>query len=375
MRLIYLANVRLPTEKAHGLQIMEMCRAFSRSGLEVELLAPRRLNHIKNKPFDYYGIAPMFKIKKLPCLDLVFLKFGVLGFWVESVTFLLATRIYLCFRQYDILYTREIVASLFFSKAVVEVHSLPERLVGFIYRRARKIIVLTSFLKDRLVKEAGLSEDRVLVAADGVDLDAFSIKETKDECREKFGLPLDKNIVLYTGHLYKWKGARVLLETATRFSDYLFVFVGGTEKDIKVFKSEIRNLPAGEADPKSEIRVVGHRPHVEIPYWLKAADVLVLPNSATEKISSHYTSPMKLFEYMASGVPIVASDLPSIREVLNEQNSVLVKPDNPEALAQGIETVLKNKGQTDKIAEKAKLDSTGYDWNERVKHIKIFFST
>ncbi|MEK9183035.1 MAG: glycosyltransferase family 4 protein [Patescibacteria group bacterium] len=365
MKMVYIANVRLPTEKAHGLQIMEMCQAFSKSGLEVELVVPRRLNYIKDDPFGYYGIAPVFKIKRLPCLDLIFLKFGIFGFWIESITFLLAAKFYLWFRHYDILYTREIAAFLFFSKAIVEVHSLPDRLYGFIYRKAQKIIVLTSFLKARLVKEANLLENRISVAADGVDVKKFDIKETKEYCRKKFSLPLNKNIVLYTGHLYKWKGVRILLQAARNFQDISFVFVGGTKEDLKSFRADTQYSI-------SNIQIIGHRPHAEIPYWLKAADVLVLPNSAAEKISSHYTSPMKLFEYMASGVPIVASDLPSIREILNEQNAVLVRPDDPADLARGIEVVLKNKELADKIAKNSQTASADYSWNSRVKKIKDF---
>ena len=85
-----------------------------------------------------------------------------------------------------------------------------------------------------------------------------------------------------------------------------------------------------KAKGSENILVLGHKPHKTMPVFLKAADVLVLPNSAKEEISRSYTSPLKLFEYMASGRPIVASDLPSIREVLNENNSLLVSPDSSE---------------------------------------------
>jgi glycosyltransferase involved in cell wall biosynthesis len=77
-----------------------------------------------------------------------------------------------------------------------------------------------------------------------------------------------------------------------------------------------------------------------MPLWQKAADVLVLPNTAKEEISARYTSPMKLFEYMASGTPVVASRLPSIVELTGEQRATLVEPDDPQALASGIKSVL-----------------------------------
>ena len=115
--------------------------------------------------------------------------------------------------------------------------------------------------------------------------------------------------------------------------------------------------------------MVGHRPHGEIPYWLKAADVLVLPNSGKEDISKYWTSPLKMFEYMASGRPIVASDLPSIREVLNGENAILVEPDNPEKLAGGIKAILQNNQLSDRISIKAVLDVQEYSWTKRVQKI------
>src|SRR3989338_7774332 len=97
MKIIYLANARIPTEKAHGLQIMKMCEAFSllktenrKSKIEVGLIAPRRFNKIKQSPFKYYDVQPIFKITKLPCLDLTFFGFGRAGFFIQIFTFLIS---------------------------------------------------------------------------------------------------------------------------------------------------------------------------------------------------------------------------------------------------------------------------------------------
>jgi len=106
---------------------------------------------------------------------------------------------------------------------------------------------------------------------------------------------------------------------------------------------------------------------------LFAADALVLPNSAKAKISSHYTSPLKLFEYMASRRPIVASDLPSLREVLRDgENAVLVKPDNPRALAEGIERALSDAELAARIGRQAREDVEQYTWEKRAVNITTF---
>jgi len=84
---------------------------------------------------------------------------------------------------------------------------------------------------------------------------------------------------------------------------------------------------------------------------------------------AYFMSPLKMFEYMASQRPIVATNLPSTREVLNENNAVLVEPDDSEKLAKGIKKVLDNKELSQKIAEQAYLDVKKYTWEKRVKDI------
>jgi len=376
VNLLYITNARIPTEKAHGIQIMKMCEAFTKAGIEQELIIPGRFNWIKEDPFDYYGIARNFKIKKLPCFDLIpFHKhLGHFGLWLESLTFFFSAVFYLFFKKRDfVIYTRDKFLSpiSFFKKNLIfEAHSFPGNyfLYSLFLKRLKGVVVITEKLKERFM-EHGIAGNKILVAPDGVDFGMFDIGESQAACREKLGLPQDKKIVLYTGHLYEWKGANTLLEAARNFqfsiSNFQFIFVGGTKEDIESFKDKARDL--------KNVLVVGHRHYSEIPYWLKAADVLVLPNSGKIEISRHWTSPMKLFEYMASKRPIVASDLPSIREILNEQNSVLAKPDNPEQLAQAIKEVLQNHELSDRISAKSFEDAKEFTWQKRAEKIYEYF--
>lgn len=361
----------MPTEKAHGIQIMKMCESFALHNIEVELVLPKRFNKIKKDPFEYYGVRRNFKIKKLPCLDLVPLDkyIGHLSSWIESITFNFFVFPYILFKKADIIYTRDkfsLFLILFKKNLFFEAHTFPKNY--FLYspflKRLKKIIVITQKLKNSFVKK-GIDADKILVASDGVDLEKFDIKKTQQECRKRLGLVLDKKVVLYTGHLYSWKGTQVLASSVGYLDpETLVYFVGGTKKDVKNFKtqnSSVKNLVA-----------TGHRPHQEIPYWLKAADVLILPNSGKQNISKYWTSPLKLFEYMASKRPIIASKLPSIKEILNENNSLLVEPDNPEKLAEGIKNVLKNPNFSDKILNQAFQDVQDYTWQKRAGEILKF---
>lgn len=404
MKLIYIANARIPTEKAHGIQIMKTCEAFAREGVEVELFLPFRFNQkFKNiDPFSYYNLKTKFKITKLFSLDLVPFSrwFSRWGFWLQAFSFAIVSNFYLFFKRGNLIYSRDEFSLYFLSfwqkNLVYEMHTFPKSNFYFynrIFKKAKKIIVITHQLKDLLIKQ-GIESEKTLVAPDGVDLEQFNISESQESCRQKLNLPRDKKIVLYTGHLYEWKGAATLLKAAwnfqfsplrgislptgdlydrretisnsQNFQNVLFVFVGGTEEDIKCFKLQVISYKL------DNVLIIGHRPYAEIPYWLKAADVLVLPNSSREKISQFYTSPLKLFEYMASGHPIVASDLPSIREVLSENNAILVKSDDPASLSGGIASVLQNSDFSAKIAKQALRDVDAYSWKKRVKNILSF---
>lgn len=376
MKLFYVANVRLPTEKAHGIQIMQMCKGFSLSdvkNIDVELVVPRRLNKIKQNPFDYFGIEKCFKITYLPCLDfLPWAKFlGQLSLSIQTVTFFISAFFYLLNKKFDIIYTRDEISLLFLpwrKKIIWETHNF-SKIAGLLKKRVRKILAvvsLTSLLKKRLV-EAGIPSDKILVAPDGVDLKLFSIDISQKEAREKTKLPLNKNIILYSGHFYKWKGVETLLLSAEFLPPNTeIILVGGSADEIKNLQLPKFNF--------FKVKFIGQRPHAEIPYWLKAADVLVLPNSGKEQISREFTSPLKLFEYMAAARPIVASRLPSVEEILQDQeNAILFTPDDSQDLAEKIKSTLADTVLSEKISQAALAKVSDFSWDKRANKILSFY--
>jgi glycosyltransferase involved in cell wall biosynthesis len=363
MKLVYLSELRLPTKNAHGFQIMNMCAAFSHQGVEVELLVPWRKNLLKEEPFAFYSLPPTFKIRKIFAIDLYPLRFipEKLSHLIHLTSFMLAARLFLFFHRYDVLYTREPWAGYLFRKLVVEIH-MPEHLKqrGF---APDKVIVLNEHIKKELVK-SGFAQENILVAPDAVDLKLFPTRDRR-EARVRTGLPQDKPIVLYGGNFKKWKGVNTLAEAAPLLSETLVVMIGGTkENDVLSLKEKTRGL--------SNVIVEGFKPQEEFSWYLAAADVLVLPNTAQDENSLFYTSPLKLFEYMASERPIAASDLPSVREVLNEGNAVFFEPDNSSSLAEAVRVILQDGEKARKIALRARHEVEGYTWDTRAKKILDF---
>ncbi len=365
-KIIYIANIRLPTEKAHGIQIIKTCEALAMEGVEILLAVTSRATPIADSPFEYYSVKKNFNIRRLPCFDTV--RFGRIGFLVQTATFLISC-IFFAFQKKELFYTRDesVAWCLGFlgKQCVWEAHRGDLNIfVRSIIRRDMKIVAITEHLKEFYIAYGARAEN-VFVAPDGVDIEEFSIAVSQAEARKKLGLSLGVKIILYTGHLYAWKGVDTLALSAKRLPQGVeVIIVGGTEKDIKNFKEKYGDI--------SNIRVLGIKPHSDIPLYLKSADVLVLPNSAKDDISRLYTSPLKLFEYMASGVPIVASDIPSLREVLNNNNAVFFIPDNVESLADATQDLLGDTEKQTRLSRRGLSDMMQYSWNVRAKHLISF---
>ena len=106
-----------------------------------------------------------------------------------------------------------------------------------------------------------------------------------------------------------------------------------------------------------------------VPLLQQAADVLVVPNSAKFDISRLYTSPLKLFTSMTSGVPIVASDLPSLREIVDERTAIFFSPDSSDSLRSAILKIKNDKELAQTIAKNATIEVQKYSWINRAQKI------
>lgn len=365
--IFYIANMRLPTEKAHGIQIMEMCSAFTKEGATVELVVARRFNHIHEDPFVYHDIKKTFIVRKIFCIDLA--RFGKWGYLVEMFSFTIGVALYALFQKDATFYTRDELLALTLSvlgkKVAWEGHmGQTNFIIQQLIKRKVRMVMITQSLRE-LYLSLGVDVQNITVAPDGVDVQRFDVELSREDARKQLNLSPDKNIVLYKGALFAWKGAGDIARAATQFDEHTqFVFIGGTKEDVDAFRKEFAH--------QKNVSILGNRPRTETPIYQKAADVLVIPNSGKNEISKLYTSPMKLFGYMAGGVPIVASDLPSIREVLNEHNAVLVKADSPDSFAEGIRLLLADKSHGERLAQQALVDVQSYTWEERAKKILAF---
>jgi glycosyltransferase involved in cell wall biosynthesis len=178
-------------------------------------------------------------------------------------------------------------------------------------------------------------------------------------------------VVGYAGHLYAWKGVDVLLRALALVPDAHGLIVGGhpREPDLERVKALAQSLSIAD-----RVTFTGLVEPATVPNYLARAMVLVLPNPASA-ISTHFTSPLKLFEYMAAGRAIVASDLPSIREVLRDnEQALLVPPGEAEPLAAAIRRVLEDRLLAERLARAAYAEAPQYTWARRAEKLEALFA-
>lgn len=382
----------MPGEKAASLFAAKSAEAFAQTGFDVTLIVPRRYErgNARKSVFEYYSIDTTFRVRYIPTIDLFRIPlisrtrvWQRCAFWLEYLTFTLGVVLYATKRsrinkdqeQDTVWYSNEWlplwVIDLLMPHAFTfyEMHDFPESMYGLfgkVFRRMKALLIHNQWKAFQAEKMFGISHDHVFVRVNPVETDKFNIAVSKEEARRKLGLPLGARIAVYTGHLYGWKGVDTLARAALQLdSAYKVYFVGGTPHDTEHFSKKF----SGET-----IVVTGHRPHQEMPLWQKAADVLVLPNTAKEAISLYYTSPMKLFEYMASKRPIVASRIPSITEIVNDSSAFLVEPDNAYVLAEAIRSCFDpaTASQREKMIQNAFQAVKDNTWKNRAKEIRSF---
>ena len=377
MKLIYLSHWRFPSEKTMSPLIMKTCENFAKQGFEVELWVPRRFNFMKKKdPFQYHEVQHNFEIKYLMAIDGTVLKWGF-GFLIMVFTyaFNVFVRSYFTKDYKDaVFYAHDARDTIFLSliarNLFIEAHDFYLSRFSFLnlpFKKARGLIVTNKIKMKALMETYDIQYNRMIHKPNAVDPEKFNIDSTKEVARNLLGLPQDQKIILYAGHLFSWKGVDTLLASHEFLKENQHIyFIGGSEEDIESFRTKLVKSGA------KNVSVVGNKLHSEVPLWYKAADVLVLPNTAKEEASKNETSPVKLFEYMASGVPIVASDLPSIRNVVNESMVWFFKPDDAGSLAATIHDALEYKEESQNKSLVAKNDVKQYTWSSRIGDISHF---
>jgi glycosyltransferase involved in cell wall biosynthesis len=381
-RLIYLSNAQIPSRSTNALQIVRMCEGFRRAGSEVTLVHPGRIGNCPEgyagDVWKFYGVRDRFDIVTLPPPLTPRLSTTP---WISRTTQVTSGGAYFAWRSAPrqprfVCYTRSWLGAWIASRArqlwrqrsactgiFLEVHDEPREAMHWsLLREADGICVISAALRDRLVKRYPELARHTWVEPDGVDLDLVGrFGRDRLQARQRLELVQDGPLVVYSGRVNSEKGADVVLEAARLLQRIgaRVVLVG------KVYDSAYETL----ADRLGNVTLTGFLPPSLVPEYLTAADIVVLPS--TERLPyAAYTSPLKLFEYMACQRPIVASNLPVLREILtHERNALLYPGAEPSALAAAVERLWLDPTLASRISEEAWRGVQELTWMRRAQRI------
>ena len=370
-------NGQIPSRQADAVAVMHSCSAFASSGWDIRLVIPKgaaepleELGPAKDI-WDLYGIKDKFDVTYLPMKGLR-RPFGsyIYSLWAMSYATLISRRLIYA-RNPELAY----MAALYRRGVVYESHEFLSRPSRTMRRWLRIVkgsrrgigIVATTKGAAGLYQELGVPSNKLMIAPNGVDTTRFEEPRDVGALRSSLGLPNSGSIIGFAGHLYPGRGIEELLECAQTLPHAYFLIVGGEDLDIKRASDFAVKLGV------SNVRFQGFVPQSQVANYLLASDILVMPyTSKTRTIND--MSPMKMFDYLATGRPIVATNFPMIAEVLrHEYNAILVEPDSGPALANGIKRLIDNPRLAEHIGSNARTDAEYYSWKNRAKRITTWY--
>jgi len=366
MKIIAIAGSHVPSDTANSIQVMKACSGLVRVGHDLTLLVPEF--DLRPSGFDlqvHYGLPNIFPIEWLRSSN------RRLFTW-QSVRRAIAL-------HPDLLYAwmpQSAVFGLLAGKPVVfEAHLQPTGMFGPLWHRAfarlrgsKRLACITRALQMTLERQHGmkLRPDEVVIAPNGVELERFASLPDPASARRSLGLR-EAPTVLCAGHLYQGRGADLFLQLAKTLPDAHFIWVGGRQEDVAEWRGKAGTLP--------NVTFTGFIPNTDLPRHLAAADVLLMPyarsilGSSGDASSAAVASPMKMFEYMAAGRAILTSDLPVIREVLDDSSAAFAPPEDPSAWSAALTRLLADTELRAALASNARHAVEKYTWIARAQRI------
>lgn len=388
MLIVYRYLISFPNEKAHSIQIAQTIHALARQGAEVHFYPRVYTRPTTGECLAHYGLEPH------PNLHLQHLHkwCGHVSGWKrrwadrwERRTFAaLAKRkpvFYLRDGEDSFSWLKRTVSKrkAWNAKAILESHrcfslerdeySRPDApdherrnlawiapqgdIEGDGLRACDALTAISESLRDALT-ETHLNLPDISTVRSGSD----PAPETTPTLNEREG-------VVYAGQLYAWKGVPTVIRAMAELPDQRLTVVGGNKlSDVEAVRELAKSVGVA-----GRVNLVGHVPHAEVAGHVMAARCAVVP-LGNSLLARRFTSPIKIFEYMAAGTPIVAADLPTVREVLHhEENALLFEPENPKSLAEQIQRVMTDDALAEKLREQALRDLDQYTYDARAKQI------
>lgn len=379
MHIHYLSSSALISDSANSVHVTKMCQAFAGQNYDVTLHGYFG-NGDTEDVYQYYAVQDNFNIKRHDEY-----KSGLSSwFWWlrKKIPFLrvagLPSSIYAYTKlrpnignPNNLVYARNLFWLFAIRKEVpfiMEVHHPAKNIIERwiekrLYKRlsCKGIVLISEKMRNIYVEKYPQHANKFIVAHDGADDPKPQNIETR------LARPLKH--IGYVGQIYEGRGINVILKTAQICPELTFHIVGGNQKAIEQYKNNY--------DISENVIFHGHQPHAKLHEFYNKFDAVLSPYQ--KKVAVHgnagdtsaFMSPLKIFEYMSWGFPILCSDMPVLKEVLkHEHNALLLKPDDANAWAEALITLKENDKLKKKISMNARQDfCEKHSWHSRAKHI------
>ncbi len=383
MNIFYISSSSFPSRRANAVHVMNMCKALNNLSHTVNLFIRSESNHSRNFIFDNYEMNSKFIniIETKPLLK----KGTELFIALKSLTrYLLLKTLE---KNSILIISRNLFAAFFLSffhkkKLIYETHILEtgrirKLIQKFLLKKNNiKTVVISEALKKILLSNYNSNNSNIKVYHDAAfDGGAPLTSDIKVIKRKKYFFNFKEAInfnyfVGYFGHLYPGRGIEIIHKLAEKRSDILFLVFGGQEEDILKYK---------KANKLSNLKFMGHLPSKDVKFAMSIMDILLMPYQKSVSVSlksvntASWMSPIKMFEYMSVGTPIISSDLEVLREVLvDRHNSLLVKPEDVNEWLTALNLLIKDKNLAKRLGSNAYKEFVEkYTWEIRAKKMIV----
>lgn len=363
MKIAYLSESHIPSREANAVHVMKMCQALVRSGHEVRLYAIQSGRDEETSDLHgYYGVEPVFAIRR----HTVASRWGRVSYSVRASRDVEAW-------PADAVVGRDLLGCFLAARrgtpTVWDTHMgtfLDRPHWRWLFRRflrtpgARGVMTNCAALREAIEAAVPEARGRVVAAHNGADALPQGLTPVD------LGAAPGRLQVGYVGQLYPGKGLELIRAVAAAVPDVDFTIVGGNEATLAGLRRE-SGLPVNA-------RLANHVPPSETPRYLLAFDVVLAPYLRRVAVSgggdtAAWMSPLKLFEYMAAGKPIVCSDLPVLHEIITDgQDGLLVSPDDPKAWVAAIRRLQGDEAERRRLGEAARATQAArFTWDRRAR--------
>ncbi|HQN45057.1 MAG TPA: glycosyltransferase [Anaerolineaceae bacterium] len=365
MRIAVISTSPVPSTTAHSIQMMKAAYALSQVDSPVRLWTPGSEAAPWPKLSQQYGIIQPFEITWVPSrpqlrrVDFVTTSVGQVRQWGA-----------------DVLYTwtvqAAVAALLQHIPVILELHDRPTGFFGKSWLRMfaslsgeKRVLMITHALRSALEMEFNLvfPDSVVQIAPNGCDLEQYAAMPDAPTARQRLALP-ERLTAVYSGHLYSGRGMDILLALASAYPEVQFIWAGGKPESVKEWQHRI------EKESLDNIYLTGFLDHQQLPLMQSTADILLMPYATRIAgsgggNSADICSPMKMFDYLATGRAIMTSDLPVIHEILTPACAVFCPPEDESAWVQAFGDLVADAAWRSRLGACAQAQAAKHTWRAR----------